>query len=187
MEKYYEFPGVTWIYFWIDIDRRPFCGQQHCSSQERGQQIGFDGHKKTKGSKIHVAVTSQCLPIAIDLGPGNEHESRKLIPLLNDIQIKNYNGRPKSRPERIWADTKYHTFLVLTYLYNRRIRAQIKQRRNTKPKQGRPHVFLYREYTIGELEVVQKDSLDGSKALGASRRGMKDQYQRILGLFNQAA
>jgi len=26
MEKYYEFPGVTWIYFWIDIDRRPFCG-----------------------------------------------------------------------------------------------------------------------------------------------------------------
>jgi transposase len=26
MEKYYEFPGVTWIYFWIDKDRRPFCG-----------------------------------------------------------------------------------------------------------------------------------------------------------------
>ena len=65
-----------------------------------------------KGSKIHVAVTPQCLPIAIDLGSGNEHESRKLIPLLNDIQIKNNNGRPRSRPERIWADTKYHTFLV---------------------------------------------------------------------------
>ena len=44
---------------------------------------------------------------------------RKLIPLLNDIQIRNNNGRPKSRPEeRIWADdTKYHTFLVLTYLF----------------------------------------------------------------------
>jgi hypothetical protein len=56
MEKYYEVPSVT------------------------GQQICFDGHKKTKGSKIHVAVTSQCLPIAIDLGSGNEHESRKLIP-----------------------------------------------------------------------------------------------------------
>lgn len=99
-----------------------------------------------KGSKIHVAVTPQCLPVAIDLGSGNEHESRKLIPLLNDIQIKNNNGRPRSRPERIWADTKYHTFLVLTYLYNRRIGAQIKDRRNAKPKQGRPHVFLYREY-----------------------------------------
>lgn len=135
-------PSVTWIFFWIDKDRRPFRGQQHCSSQEGGQQIGFDGHKKTKGSKIHVAVTPQCLPIAIDLGSGNEHESRKLIPLLNDIQIKNNNGRPKSRPERVWADTKYHTFLVLTYLYKRRIGAQIKERRNTKPKQTRQTACL---------------------------------------------
>ena len=102
------------------------------AAKKGGQQIGFDGHKKTKGSKIHVAVTPQCLPIAIDLGSGNEHESRKLIPLLNDIQITNNNGRPKNRPERVWADTKYHTFLVLTDLYNRRIRAQIKERRNTK-------------------------------------------------------
>jgi Transposase DDE domain len=65
---------------------------------------------------------------------------------MNDIQIKNNNGRPKSRPERVWADTKYHTFLVLTYLYNRRIRAQIKERKNTKSRQGKPRVFLYREY-----------------------------------------
>ena len=87
----------------------------------------IDGHKRMKGSKkIHVAVTPKSLPIVTGLGPGNEHESRKLIPLLNDIQIRNNNGRPKSRPEeRIWADdTKYHTFLlVLTYLYNRRIRS----------------------------------------------------------------
>jgi hypothetical protein len=69
-----------------------------------------------KGSKIiHVAVTRRSSPIVTGLGPGNEHESRKLILLLlNDIQIRNNNGRPKSRPERIWADTKYHTFLVLT-------------------------------------------------------------------------
>jgi hypothetical protein len=72
-----------------------------------------------KGSKIHVAVTPGSLPIVTGLGPRNEHESRKLILLLNDIQTRNNNGRLKSRPERIWADTKYHTFLVLTYLYNR--------------------------------------------------------------------
>ena len=109
-----------------------FVDSSTVAAKNGGQQIGFDGHKKTEGSKIHVAVTPQCLPIAIDLGSGNEHESRKLIPLLNDIQIKNNNERSKSRSERVWADTKYHTFLVLTYLYNRRIRAQIKERRNTK-------------------------------------------------------
>jgi hypothetical protein len=100
-----------------------------------------------KGSKIHVAVTPRSLPIVTDLGPGDEHESRKLIPLLNDIQIRNNNGIPKSRPERIWADNKYHTFLVLTYLYNRRIRAQIRERSNNiKPKQGRLNIFLYQDY-----------------------------------------
>jgi len=87
------------------------------------------------------------LPIVTDLGPGNEHESRKLIPLLNDIQIRNNSGRPRNRSEeRIWADTKYHTFLVLTYLYNRRIRAQIRETKNSKPKQGRPNIFLCQDY-----------------------------------------
>ena len=110
-----------------------------------------------KGSKIHVVVTPRSLPIVTGLGPGNEHESRKLIPLLNDIQIRNNNGRPKSRPERIWADTKYHTFLVLTYLYNRRIRAQIRERSsNTKPKQGRPNIFLYQDYKKVRSSVVER-------------------------------
>lgn len=99
-----------------------------------------------KGSKIHVAVTPNSLPIVTGLGPGNEHESRKLIPLLNNLRIKNKSGRPKSRPQCVWADTKYRTLLVLTYLYNRRIRAQIKERSNTKPKQGRPKIFLYQQY-----------------------------------------
>jgi transposase len=59
-------------------------------------------------------------------------------------------GRPKSRPGCIWADTKYHTLLILTYLYNRHIKAQIKERsssnNNTKPKHGRPNIFLYQRY-----------------------------------------
>lgn len=93
-----------------------------------------------------MAVTPRSLPIVTGLGPGNEHESRKLIPLLNDIQIRNNSGRPKSRPQCVWADNKYHTLLVLTYLYNRRIRAQIKERSNIKPKHGRSSVFLYQHY-----------------------------------------
>lgn len=106
-----------------------------------------------KGSKIHVAVTPRSLPIVTGLGPANEHESRKLIPLLNDIQIRNNNGRPKSRPERIWADTKYHTFLVLTYLYNRRIRAQIRERSKI-PNQNRVDQIFSCTKTIRKLEVV---------------------------------
>jgi hypothetical protein len=115
-------------------------------SKEKGQEIGFDGYKRIKGSKIHVAVTPKSSPIVTDLDPGNEHESRKLIPLLNNIQLRNNSGRPKSGPQCIWADTKYHTLIVLTYLYNRRIRAQIKERSNTEPKHGRAIFLLYQHY-----------------------------------------
>jgi hypothetical protein len=79
------------------------------------------------------------------------NESRKLIPLLNNIQIRNNSGRPKSRPQCIWADTKYHTLLVLTYLYNRRM-----LRSNTRPKHGRPSVFLYQHYRKVRSSVDRK-------------------------------
>ena len=84
----------------------------------------IDGHKRMKGeSKIHVAAVSNAEIFTNSNRFGTRKRrsmkvTRKLIPLLNDIQIRNNNGRPKSRPEeRIWADdTKYHTFLVLTYI-----------------------------------------------------------------------
>jgi len=103
-------------------------------------------------SKIYVAVNNAEIFTNSNRFGTRKRRSmkgiRKLIPLLNDIQIRNNNGRPKSRPEHIRADdTKYHAFLVLTYLYNRRIRAQIRERSsNTKPKQGRPNIFLYQDY-----------------------------------------
>jgi len=50
-----------------------------------------------KRSEIHIAVTPGSLPIVTDVGPGNEHESRKLIPLLKDIQIRKNVGRPRNK------------------------------------------------------------------------------------------
>ena len=139
------------------------------------------GHKRTKGSKIHVAVTPKSLPIVTGLGPGNEHESRKLIPLLNDIQIRNNSGRPKSRPERIWADTKYHTLLVLTYLYNRRIKAHIKERssssNNTKAKQGRPKIFLYQYYK------KVRSSVERFFGWLKSFRRIQTRYERLVSTY----
>ena len=103
------------------------------------------------------------------------NESRKLIPLLNNIQIRNNSGRPKSRPQCVWADTKYHTLLVLTYLYSRRIKAQIKERSNTKPKHGKPKIFLYQYYKIVRSSVDKKILyLDGSRVSEESRHDMKD-------------
>ena len=70
----------------INIDDLSVDSSSTVASKKGGKkQALIDGHKRMKGSKIHVAVTPRSLPIVTGLGPGNEHESRKLIPLLNDI------------------------------------------------------------------------------------------------------
>ena len=60
--------------------------------------IGYDGHKKVKGSKVHAAVTSDALPLSISVGRANEHDSRKLISIIRDEKVADvYDGL-----ESIW-------------------------------------------------------------------------------------
>lgn len=100
---------------------------------------------------MHAVVTFTSLPVSIDLGPGNEHESRRLIPLLKDIRIKSIRiksiRRPRSRPKQVYADNKYHTPLVMMYLSSRAIASRIKERVNRKRRPGRPRLFDYGTYT----------------------------------------
>lgn len=86
------------------------------------------------------------MPVTIDLGPGDEHESRKVFPLLKSIRIRS-SRRPRNRPKRVYADNKYHTPLVMMYLAARGIAARIKERANKKKRPGRPRDFDYGNYT----------------------------------------
>jgi transposase len=86
------------------------------------------------------------LPITIDLGPVNEHESRRFIWLLKNIRIKG-TRRPWSRPKQVYADNKYHTPSVMMYLASRGIAARIKERVNRKKTPGRPRLFGYDTYS----------------------------------------
>jgi hypothetical protein len=109
---------------------------------EKGELIGHDGHHRKKGTKIHVAVTPASLPVAIMIGRGNEHESRKLIPLMESVGVKmpDRRGRPRKRPTRVHADKNYDTFLVRLYLQRRHVHANI-PRRSKKKRVGRPTIF----------------------------------------------
>lgn len=93
-----------------------------------------------------MVVTLTSLPISIDLGPGNEHESRRLISLLKNIRIRG-TRRPRNRPKRVYGDNKYHTPLIMMYLASRGIAARIKERANWNRKPGRPSLFDYETYT----------------------------------------
>ena len=44
---------------------------------------GYDGFKKILGTKIHVAVNCNPLPVSIIIGPANNHDSTKLDVMEN--------------------------------------------------------------------------------------------------------
>jgi hypothetical protein len=85
-------------------------------------------------------VTPASLPVSVAIGRGNEHESRRVIPLTEATSVKPPRGRPRKRPERVHADTNYDTFLVRLYLLRRHVRANIPSR-SKKKRPGRPRIF----------------------------------------------
>jgi len=54
----------------------------------KGELVGYDGFKHKKGSKIHVCVDGDSTPLNIAIGPGNEHDSRRLIELVEGLGEK---------------------------------------------------------------------------------------------------
>jgi hypothetical protein len=50
--------------------------------------VGYDGFKHRYGTKIHVCVDRDSMPLSIIIGPGNEHDSKKLLELVGDLDWK---------------------------------------------------------------------------------------------------
>jgi hypothetical protein len=87
------------------------------------------------------------------MGPRNVRESRRLIPVFNEIGIRNNKGGSK-KTERILADTRYHTSLGMIYLYNLCFGGQLNETRNAKLKHGKLHIFC--TTVITKLDSAEK-------------------------------
>lgn len=94
-----------------------------------------------KGTKLHAVVNEQSAPVSVAIGEGDEHEGRRLIPLMQSISIKHHGrGRPRKNPKQLYGDTKYHMHLNRFYLDRRKIKQQIPSTEK-KRKPGRPRQF----------------------------------------------
>lgn len=69
--------------------------------------------------------------MSIAVGLANEHDSRKLFPLMEGIEIRT-GGRPRKRPKEAYADKGYGVPLVRFYLAAKHVRAQIPRRGNKR-------------------------------------------------------
>src|SRR5690349_5532650 len=53
---------------------------------------GFDGGKKIKGIKIHLAVDKYGFPLAIHVSPANVHDSKGIVPVLQQLAGRGFKG-----------------------------------------------------------------------------------------------
>jgi len=56
-----------------------------CRSAPTCFDRGFDGGKKIKGIKIHLAVDKYGFPLAITVSPANRHDSKGIVPVLHQL------------------------------------------------------------------------------------------------------
>ena len=56
------------------------------STPESGSRVGFDGHKKKRDSKVHVAVDTLGNLLALTVTPANENERTQVQALTEQVQ-----------------------------------------------------------------------------------------------------
>lgn len=69
-----------------------FDGRTVQSTPESGERAGYDGHKRKKGSKIHMAVDTLGLLLAAHVTPANEQERAQVKELAQAVQEVTQNS-----------------------------------------------------------------------------------------------
>jgi transposase len=78
------------------------------------------------GTKRHVVVDRQGIPLAVKVTAANDHDGPVFEPLLDAIPpIQGRLGRPRLRPEKLHADKAYDARHCRTYLRKRGIKSRI--------------------------------------------------------------
>ncbi|MER6159510.1 transposase [Streptomyces sp. NPDC001868] len=100
-------------------------------------------------TKIHLACDGKGRPLAVLVTPGQRHDSICARPLLERIRLPRTGpGRPRRRPDQVFADKAYSSRGSRAYLRKRGIVQTIpektdqqRHRHNRGPRGGRPPTF----------------------------------------------
>src|SRR3954447_13321115 len=67
-------------------------GESSCRSAPTCFGRGFDGGKKIKGIKVHLAVDKYGFPLAINVSAANKHDSKGIVPVLHQLASRGFKG-----------------------------------------------------------------------------------------------
>jgi transposase len=104
--------------------------QHQRAGQAWGELIGANPTDRGKpGSKYHLIVDGAGMPLAALVSAANTHDSRLLVALVDRVgPVRGRVGRPRRRPERLYADKAYDFGRCRRALHARGISARIARR-----------------------------------------------------------
>lgn len=108
------------------------CGRSHSDARVGcGELVGANPTDRGKpGSKYHLIVDGAGLPLAALVSAANPHDSRLLVALVDRVgPVRGRIGRPRRRPERLYADKAYDFSRCRRALRARGICARIARRK----------------------------------------------------------
>ncbi|MFL1897618.1 IS5 family transposase [Streptomyces tauricus] len=112
---------------------RAVIDSSHVRAARRGPKAGPARSTARPGSKHHIITDGQGIPLAVSLTGGNRNDVTQLLPLLDKIPaVAGVVGRPRRRPDMLFADRGYDHDKYRRLLWQRGIRPVIAER-------GQPH------------------------------------------------
>lgn len=88
---------------------------------------GYDGFKRILGTTIHVAVDCNSLPISLIIHPANNHDSAKLVDVMQNIDDPLYSNM-MLQIKKVCADKGYDAKHIRDYLAKRNVLSMIPKR-----------------------------------------------------------
>ena len=132
-------------------------GQFQRSRRFWGDQIGPNPTDRSKsGTKHHILVDGQGTPMAKTITGANAADITQLIPLVDAIPpVTGKPGRPRRRPQSLWADKAYDSMAHRLALWERGIDPVI-PKRGTGRAEGLGPVRWVVERTISWLHQLRR-------------------------------
>jgi transposase len=96
------------------------------------------------GTKLHLICDGEGTPVAVAIGPGQEHETQRAIPLLEEA-----TAWPE-QPAKVAGDKGYSAGWLREWLRERGIEPVIAHQKNEKARQGKFDKKTYRRRNIIE-------------------------------------
>jgi transposase len=149
--------------------------QDHALGRSRG---GFS-------TKLHLVCDAGGLPIAVDVSPGQDHETTRMERVMESVHVASPRGAARKRPRRLAADKAYSAAWVRDWLKQRRIAPVIAHRENEAGREGPFDRDSYRrrnviERCIGWIKELRRIATRYEKLavhyLGMFKLGMILQY-----------